>query len=102
MRKRLPFSETQAVFDLPYVHLWNGRKDPYLYTAEVLLTEGEQKLDRVLTRFGCRTYEIDPERGFILNGKEYPLRGVSRHQDRWGVGNALAAGASQGGYGLDL
>ena len=82
-------SETQAVFDLPYVHLWNGRKDPYLYTAEVLLTEGEQELDRVLTRFGCRTYEIDPERGFILNGKEYPLRGVSRHQDRWGVGNAL-------------
>ena len=87
--KTAAVSETQAVFDLPSVHLWNGRKDPYLYTAEVLLTEGDQKLDRVLTRFGCRTYEIDPERGFILNGEEYPLRGVSRHQDRWGVGNAL-------------
>ena len=87
--KTAAVSETQTVFDLPSVHLWNGRKDPYLYTAEALLTEGEQKLDRVLTRFGCRTYEIDPERGFILNGEEYPLRGVSRHQDRWGIGNAL-------------
>ncbi|MDQ9826690.1 glycoside hydrolase family 2 TIM barrel-domain containing protein, partial [Acinetobacter sp. 163] len=36
-----------------------------------------------------RSYRIDPERGFILNGKEYPLRGVSRHQDRWEIGNAL-------------
>ena len=87
--KTASVSETQAVFELSSVHLWNGRKDPYLYTAEALLTEGEQKLDRVLTRFGCRTYEIDPERGFILNGEEYPLRGVSRHQDRWGIGNAL-------------
>ena len=34
-------------------------------------------------------FEIHPENGFILNGEEYPLRGVSRHQDRWGVGNAL-------------
>ncbi|MBQ4602964.1 MAG: glycoside hydrolase family 2 protein, partial [Clostridia bacterium] len=41
------------------------------------------------TRFGCRTFEIDPEKGFILNGESYPLRGVSRHQDRWGIGNAL-------------
>ena len=87
--KTASVSETQAVFELSSVHLWNGRKDPYLYTAEALLTEGERKLDRVLTRFGCRTYEIDPERGFILNGEEYPLRGVSRHQDRWGIGNAL-------------
>lgn len=81
--------ETKAVLDIPSVHLWNGRKDPYLYTAEVVLAEGEEVLDNVSTRFGCRTFEIDPERGFILNGEEYPLRGVSRHQDRWGIGNAL-------------
>ena len=71
------------------VHLWNGKKDPYLYTAEVALVSGEETVDAVSTRFGCRTFEIDPERGFILNGEEYPLRGVSRHQDRWGIGNAL-------------
>ncbi|MBQ8322276.1 MAG: glycoside hydrolase family 2 protein, partial [Clostridia bacterium] len=51
--------------------------------------EGDNVLDNVCTRFGCRTFEINPERGFILNGEEYPLRGVSRHQDRWGIGNAL-------------
>ena len=71
------------------VHKWHGRKDPYLYTAEVNLVEGKKILDNVSARFGCRSYEIDPNRGFILNGEEYPLRGVSRHQDRWGLGNAL-------------
>ena len=82
-------TDTTANFVIENVHRWNARKDPYLYTAEVTLNEGDQVLDNVSTRFGCRTYEIDPERGFILNGKEYPLRGVSRHQDRWGIGNAL-------------
>ena len=71
------------------VHLWNGRKDPYLYTARATLISDGKELDQVSTRFGCRTFEIDPEKGFILNGKEYPLRGVSRHQDRPGIGNAL-------------
>lgn len=82
-------SETKAVISIPSVHLWNGRKDPYLYTAEAVLMSGDTVADAVSTRFGCRTFEIDPERGFILNGADYPLRGVSRHQDRWGFGNAL-------------
>ena len=82
-------ADRRAVFAIPNVHLWNGRKDPYLYTAEVRLLEGEKELDKVSTRFGCRSYKITPERGFILNGESYPLRGVSRHQDRWGIGNAL-------------
>lgn len=85
----MPVSETKVSLDIPGVHRWNGRKDPYLYCAEVTLLTGEEVTDQVSTRFGCRTYEIDPERGFILNGEEYPLRGVSRHQDRWGIGNAL-------------
>ncbi len=81
--------DTAALFEIENVHLWHGRKDPYLYTAEVALVEGETVVDAVSTRFGCRTFEIDPDNGFILNGEEYPLRGVSRHQDRWGFGNAL-------------
>ena len=81
--------DTAVVLMIPQVHLWNGKKDPYLYTAEVALKDGEEVLDAVSTRFGCRTFEIDPEKGFILNGESYPLRGVSRHQDRWGLGNAL-------------
>ena len=71
------------------VHLWHGRKDPYLYCVEAELIENGEVIDSVCTRFGCRTFEIHPDNGFILNGEEYPLRGVSRHQDRWGIGNAL-------------
>ena len=82
-------SEKKAVMEIKNVHLWHGRKDPYLYTAEVALVDGEEAIDAVSARFGCRTFKFDPENGFILNGEEYPLRGVSRHQDRWGVGNAL-------------
>ena len=81
--------DTKVTFAIENVHKWHGRKDPYLYTAEVNLVEGKEILDNVSARFGCRTFKIDPENGFILNGEEYPLRGVSRHQDRWGVGNAL-------------
>ena len=80
---------TKAVLEIADVHLWHGLKDPYLYTAKVELIENGEVIDTVTTRFGCRTFEIHPENGFILNGEEYPLRGVSRHQDRWGVGNAL-------------
>ncbi len=82
-------TETSASIDVPNVRLWNGRKDPYLYTATVELLEDGEVIDAVSTRFGCRTFKIDPDNGFILNGEEYPLRGVSRHQDRWGYGNAL-------------
>ena len=79
----------KANFTIKSVHLWHGRKDPYLYSITANLLDGEKVLDTVSTRFGCRSFAIDPERGFILNGEEYPLRGVARHQDRWGFGNAL-------------
>ena len=82
-------TEKKTNFVLENAHLWNGRKDPYLYCCEVELVRGGEAIDAVCTRFGCRSFVIDPERGFILNGEEYPLRGVSRHQDRWGIGNAL-------------
>ena len=75
----------QAVFTLKNVHLWDGVGDPYLYTAAAKLDSG----DEISTRFGCRTIGFDPEKGFLLNGRVYPLRGVSRHQDRAGLGNAL-------------
>jgi len=82
-------ADTKASFVIENVHLWHGRKDPYLYCCEAKLMEDGKVLDNVCTRFGCRSFQIDPDNGFILNGEEYPLRGVSRHQDRWGVGNAL-------------
>ncbi len=83
-------ADTTVTLDIADVHLWHGRKDPYLYTAEIELIEDGKVLDNVSARFGCRTFKIDAENGFILNGEEYALRGVSRHQDRWGKGNALS------------
>ena len=75
----------KAEFTIENVHLWDGVEDPYLYTATATLPSG----DSVSTRFGCRKFEIDPQKGFLLNGRSYPLRGGSRHQDCKGVGNAL-------------
>ena len=82
-------ADTKVSFRIENVHKWHGRKDPYLYTAKALLVAEGNVLDSVSARFGCRSFRIDPQNGFILNGEEYPLRGVSRHQDRWGIGNAL-------------
>lgn len=69
--------------------LWDGTNDPYLYTASAVLRSGGKEVDRIEKRFGFRSFSVDPKKGFILNGRPYPLRGVCRHQDRPGVGNAL-------------
>lgn len=82
--------ETSFEVSLPDVHLWNGKDDPYLYTAHAALLCDGAILDEVSAAFGVREYRIDPELGFFLNGRSYPLRGVSRHQDRLGKGNALS------------
>jgi len=82
-------TNSRLTFHIKNVHLWNGKKDPYLYTVKAELLDGNSVLDEVSTRFGCRSFCVDPDRGFILNGESYPLRGVARHQDRIGFGNAL-------------
>ena len=87
--KKVSAKDGKAEFVIENAHLWHGRKDPFLYTLEATLADGSLKLDARTVRFGCRSFAIDPERGFILNGEEYPLRGVSRHQDRKDIGNAL-------------
>ena len=74
---------------LKNVRLWDGLDDPYLYTVTAKLVKNGEVVDEISTRFGCRKFKIDPEQGFFLNGRSYPLRGVSRHQDRIGLGNAL-------------
>ena len=71
------------------VHLWDGLDDPYLYTATLRLLEDGKAVDEISSAFGVRTFRMDPKEGFFLNGRRYPLHGVSRHQDRKGLGNAL-------------
>ena len=70
-------------------HLWNGVKDPYLYSCKARLVVNGTVEDETTTRFGVRSFKVDPKKGFFLNGKSYPLHGVSRHQDRKGLGNAI-------------
>ena len=70
-------------------HLWNGVKDPYLYSCKARLVVNGTVEDETTTRFGVRNFKVDPKKGFFLNGKPYPLHGVSRHQDRKGLGNAI-------------
>lgn len=80
---------TDCVLIIPRVHLWNGVKDPYLYTAIARLMIHGELVDMVQCRFGVRSFSVDPDKGFFLNGRSYPLRGVSRHQDWKGLGNAI-------------
>ena len=68
---------------------WHGTVDPYLYTCRVELREGGETTDRLTIPFGVRSFRNDPKKGFFLNDKPYPLHGVSRHQDRKGLGNAI-------------
>ncbi|MCR5872355.1 MULTISPECIES: glycoside hydrolase family 2 protein [unclassified Sphingomonas] len=70
--------------------LWDGRRDPHLYTARVELLRGGQVVDRVDQRFGVRSFRVDPAQGFFLNGRHMPLQGVSRHQDMLDQGWALS------------
>lgn len=81
--------ESELPASLRRPHLWDGRRDPFRYRAEVSLWRDGHEVDRVEQPLGLRYYRIDPDRGFFLNGRHLPLRGVCRHQDRSEVGNAL-------------
>lgn len=81
--------QQELTFEIDQPHLWNGRQDPFLYQAEVTLFRNGQMVDRVTQPLGLRFYQIDSDKGFFLNGKHLPLKGVCRHQDRSEVGNAL-------------
>lgn len=71
-------------------HLWNGLEDPYLYTLSIELIINGKVVDEIVKKIGFRYCKVDSEKGFFLNGKPYPLRGVSITQDREGLGNAIS------------
>lgn len=75
---------------VPTPHLWHGLEDPYLYTMEAELSKAGTVLDCVTIPFGFRSFSVDPDKGFFLNGASYPLHGVSRHQDRLNKGWAIS------------
>jgi beta-galactosidase len=75
---------------VPQPHLWNGRKDPYLYRADMELRASNDVIDSVKQPLGLRFYAVDPEKGFFLNGRPCPLHGVDRHQDYMNQGWAIS------------
>ncbi len=72
------------------VHLWEGVKSPFRYTLNATLERAGKVVDSISVKFGVREIRIDSREGFFLNGKKYPLNGVSRHQDRKGIGSAIS------------
>jgi len=74
---------------IPWPHLWNGRKDPYLYSVRVTIIDGQTEVDSVEQPLGLRFFSVDPDKGFLLNGEKYAVHGVNRHQDRIDMGWAI-------------
>ena len=80
---------TDVTLHLDKAHRWQGVVDPYLYTCHAeVLTDGTVT-DSLDIPFGVRSFRVDSKHGFVLNDQPYDLHGVSRHQDRKGIGNAL-------------
>ncbi len=78
-----------CTIDLAKAHRWHGVDDPYLYTCRAQVKVDGSVTDEIDIPFGVRSFRVDPKIGFILNDKPFPLHGVSRHQDRKGLGNAI-------------
>ena len=83
-------AHNHVLIDVKNPHLWNGLEDPYCYTAEASIVSGEEVLDTVTVLYGYRSFRVDAETGFYLNGKSLPLHGVARHQDRLDKGWAIS------------
>ena len=81
---------SHVLIDVKNPHLWNGMADPYCYTCEAAIVSGEEVLDTVTVTYGYRSFHVCPNTGFWLNGKNVPLHGVSRHQDRLDKGWAIS------------
>ena len=78
-----------SAFRLNKPHLWQGRQNPYLYKVVSRLVQEGKVIDEVVQPLGIRKYEMVAGKGFFLNGEKYPMYGVCRHQDWWGLGSAL-------------
>ncbi|WP_291908806.1 glycoside hydrolase family 2 TIM barrel-domain containing protein [Chitinophaga sp. CB10] len=80
----------EQTLQLPQPHLWNGLADPYLYAVTTTVLKEGKVMDAVTQPLGVRTFEVAPGKGFFLNGKAYPMHGVTRHQEWQDYGNALS------------
>jgi beta-galactosidase len=68
--------------------LWSP-ESPHLYKLITTVTSGGVTMDRTEIEFGIRTVAFDADKGFLLNGHPYEIKGTCNHQDHAGVGAAL-------------
>ena len=83
-----PADSTAVTIYVPDAELWS-MDEPNLYTVVARLQRNNEAFDEIYANVGVRSYTVTPDGGFSINGEATPLRGVSRHQDRKGVGNAI-------------
>jgi len=79
-------------FKVDNPHLWSP-ETPYLYTAQLSLFQEGQKVDEQTTRFGIRSIDYSPEKGFSLNGETRKFKGVCLHHDLGPLGTAINVAA---------
>ncbi|MGV8096139.1 MAG: glycoside hydrolase family 2 TIM barrel-domain containing protein [Mangrovibacterium sp.] len=68
-------------------NLWSV-DHPFLYTADVQICDSNKVIDRVTQKFGIRSIDFSPEKGFLLNGKRVLLKGGCLHHDNGILGSA--------------
>lgn len=68
--------------------LWSP-ENPALYTARTTLSVDGKVMDSYDTRFGIRSLEYVPEKGFFLNGEPTKFKGVCNHHDLGPLGAAV-------------
>ncbi|MBE6330688.1 MAG: DUF4982 domain-containing protein [Bacteroidales bacterium] len=73
----------QQTIEVDEPRLWSP-DDPYLYTTELSIPEG----DRIAVTYGIRTIDYSAEKGFMLNGKPLLLNGACVHHDNGIIGAA--------------
>lgn len=83
-----------ARFTLERPRLWELGA-PYRYQLRARLLEGTEELDALESGFGCRTVELDPERGLFLNHRPVKLHGVCMHHDLGCLGAAFSMAAAE-------
>lgn len=66
--------------------LWNGRKSPYIYKVRAELLKADRVVDCVEEQTGFRTFALDADKGFFLNGEHLDLHGVCRHEEGYLTG----------------
>lgn len=71
-----------------YSEFWTP-ESPKLYLLETTVEVDGKLTDFKRTTFGIRTFAFDKDKGFLLNGQPYELKGTCNHQDMAGVGAAL-------------